>query len=164
LGVLRKAAAAVQAILNDPIGFLRNLVAAVGAGLRQFLKNIVKHLQQGLVTWLLGITASVGIQLPTKFDIKGILLLIASLLGLTWLLSPPNPASASIRACKLIIDIVRFVVERGRQIIDFVNAVLDAVLAIARDGGGGVPGLVENALARSIPVLIGFLASLLGIG
>jgi aminoglycoside phosphotransferase (APT) family kinase protein len=64
----------------------------------------------------------------------------------------------------MIIDIVRFVVLNARQIIDFVNAVLDAVLAIARGGTGGVPALVERALARAVPVLIGALAALLGIG
>jgi hypothetical protein len=236
LGVLAKAASAVMLILKDPIGFLRNLVSAVGAGLKQFLKNIVKHLEQGLVSWLLGTAAKAGLQLPAKFDVKGILLLLAGLLGLTWsairgrivrkgvpdqavtaaetavplvakarregvgglwddlkarigdlkknlfskvieylvptiivagitwVLSLLSPASAFIRACKLIIDIVRFVVERGRQIIDFVNAVLDAVIAIAKGAGGGVAALVENALARAIPVLIGFLASLLGVG
>ncbi|MGH3907912.1 MAG: hypothetical protein ACRDTE_27600, partial [Pseudonocardiaceae bacterium] len=69
-----------------------------------------------------------------------------------------------IKACKAIIDIVMFIIERGAQIIAFVNAVLDAVIAIAGGGAGGVPGLIEKALALSLPVLIGFLAALLGIG
>jgi hypothetical protein len=46
----------------------------------------------------------------------------------------------------------------------FVNAVLDAVIVIAGGGAGGVPGLIETALVTAIPVLIGFLAALLGIG
>ena len=57
-----------------------------------------------------------------------------------------------------------FIVERGAQIMAFVNAVLDAVIAIAGGGAGGVPGLIETALVTAIPVLIGFLAALLGIG
>ncbi|MGH7928297.1 MAG: hypothetical protein ACREQV_10925, partial [Candidatus Binatia bacterium] len=84
--------------------------------------------------------------------------------GITWLVSLLNPASAFIKACKAIIDIVMFIVERGAQIMAFVNAVLDAVIAIAGGGAGGVPGLIETALATAIPVLIGFLAALLGIG
>ncbi|KUJ65526.1 hypothetical protein ACZ90_47440 [Streptomyces albus subsp. albus] len=48
--------------------------------------------------------------------------------------------------------------------MDFVNAVLDAVVAIAGGGAAGVPKMIEGALAASIPLLIGFLASLLGIG
>ncbi|MFD7504092.1 hypothetical protein [Streptomyces sp. NPDC059850] len=237
LSVLAKAAQAVMLILKDPIGFLRNLVSAVGAGLRQFLANIGRHLQQGIMSWLLGKTAEAGIEVPSKFDAQGVLRMLASVLGLTWqnirarivrkvptmepavtaaetsvplvaetrkrgvagmwddlktrvgdlkkglldkviayvtptiiqagimwVLSLLNPASAFIRAVKLIIDFVRFIVTQARQIFEFVNAVLDAVIAIARGGAGGVPGLIERALARSIPVLLGVLAAVLGVG
>jgi hypothetical protein len=235
MGMLRKAVAAIGAILKDPIGFLKNLISAVGGGLKLFMKNIGKHMQAGVLQWLLGTASSVGLQLPAKFDTRGIVQVLAMLMGLswanirgritrkapepavraaetgvplvaavkkqgvggmwsdlhsrvgdlkkdliskvvkyltptiiiagiTWILSLLNPASAFIRACKMIIDIVRFIVTQGRQIIEFVNSVLDAVLAIARGGAGGVPGLVERALARSIPVLIGALAAILGIG
>jgi len=236
LGVLAKAAQAVSAIIKDPIGFLGHLVSSVGAGLRQFMANIATHLQKGLVSWLLGAAAAAGLQLPAKFDLKGIILLIGSLLGLTWaairgrivqrgvpeqamsavessvpvakkiqsegiggvweeikdkvgdlkqnllgkiteyliptvivagitwLISLLTPASAFIKACKAIIDIVTFIIDRGAQIIAFVNAVLDAIIAIAAGGAGGVPALIETALATAIPVLIGFLAALLGIG
>lgn len=237
LSVLAKAASAVMLILKDPIGFLRNLVSAVGAGLRQFLRNIGHHLQQGILSWLLGKTAEAGIELPAKFDTQGVVKMLTGLLGLTWtniraritrkapgmepaiaaaetslplvadvrkrgvaamwddlqtrvgdlrkdlldkviayvtptivvagimwVISLLNPASAFVRAVKLIIDIVRFIVTQARQIFEFVNAVLDAVIAIARGGSGGVPGLIERALVRSIPVLLGFLAALLGVG
>ncbi|MEU8636520.1 hypothetical protein AB0C38_30500 [Amycolatopsis sp. NPDC048633] len=238
LGVLAKAAQAVMAILRDPIGFLGNLVSAVGGGLKLFKSHAKAHLQQGVLSWLLGTAATAGIELPKSFDIVSILVLIASLLGLsganllarvarkvpkeamaaiqagkaalpiifevqkrgvralwddlrgrvgdlkktlidnlvsyllptiimagvTWIVSLFNPASAFIRACKMIIDIIKFIVTNGRQIIEFVNTVLDAVIAIAKGGTGGVAGLVEKALARSIPVLIGALAALLGIG
>ncbi|MGW1412347.1 hypothetical protein ACWCPY_41165, partial [Streptomyces sp. NPDC002403] len=75
-----------------------------------------------------------------------------------------NPASAFVRAVKGIIDIVTFIVNQGAQIVEFVNSVLDAVIAIANGGAAGVPKMVEAALAASVPLLIGFLASLLGIG
>jgi hypothetical protein len=236
MGVLAKAAQAVGAILKDPIGFLGHLVSAVGAGLKAFIANIAEHLKKGLVSWLLGAAAQAGIQLPDKFDLKGIVQLIASLLGLTWqsirsrivsrgipdqaitaaeqavpeaqllareglpglwqqitsklgdlkamilgkltefliptvlvagitwIVSLLNPASAFVKAVKAIIDIVTFIFERGAQILEFVNSVLEAVIAIAAGGVAGVPALIENALARSIPVLIGFLAALLGVG
>src|SRR5262249_59726719 len=75
-----------------------------------------------------------------------------------------KPASAFVKAVKAIIDIVTFIFERGAQVLEFVNSVLDAIVAIAGGGAGGVPALIENALAKSIPVLIGFLAALLGVG
>ncbi|PPK63708.1 hypothetical protein V5P93_002203 [Actinokineospora auranticolor] len=238
LGVLAKAAQAVLGILKDPIGFLGNLVRAVGGGLTRFKENAKAHLEQGVLSWLLGTAATAGIVLPATFDVLGIVLLVAGLLGLTWaglrarlatklpkeamtaievgehalpivvearkhgvkalwddlksrvgdlkknlvdnlvsfllptiivagitwIISLFNPASAFIRACKMIIDIIRFIVTNGSRIIEFVNTVLDAVIAIAKGGGGGVPGLVEKALARSIPLLIGMLAALLGVG
>ncbi|WP_167542532.1 hypothetical protein [Streptomyces himastatinicus] len=238
MGVLRKAASAVGLILKDPVGFLGRLITGVGGGLNLFMKNAGRHLQQGVLAWLLGSGVTAGLVLPTSFDVLGILVMIAGLLGLswpnirarlarkvnpktmaaaetgkdaipivveakrrgvaglwsdlksrvgdlkkdlisklvsyllptiiiagvTWIVSLFNPASAFIRACKMIIDIVRFIVTQGRQIIEFVNTVLDAVIAIARGGTGGVPALVERALARSIPVLIGALAAILGIG
>ena len=236
MGILAKAAQAVMAILKDPIGFLRNLVSAVGAGLKLFIGNIGTHLKKGLIGWLLGAMAGAGLQMPAKFDLRGIITMVASMLGLTWasirarvvqrgvperamttveqtvpvaqklqsqgvagvtdeiagqvgdlkgnllskisayliptvliagitwIISLLNPASAFIRACKMIIDFVTFVVTQGAQIVQFVHAILDAVIAIAGGGSGGVPGLVENALSRSVPVLIGTLAALLGIG
>ncbi|MFG2570724.1 hypothetical protein ACGFR6_35535 [Streptomyces sp. NPDC048567] len=236
LGMLAKAAGAIMKIIKDPIGFLGNLVSAVGAGLNLFLTNIADHLKTGVVSWLLGTAVKAGLELPARFDMKGIIQLIGSLLGLTWanirtrvtrkgvpdqamtavessvpvaqniaregpagavkeiqeeagdlkstilekltsyliptviiagitwILSLLNPASAFVRAVKGIIDIVTFVVNQGAQIVEFVNSVLDAVVAIANGGKAGVPKMVETALAASVPLLIGFLASLLGIG
>ncbi|MFD5031033.1 hypothetical protein ACFWM0_11530 [Streptomyces sp. NPDC058405] len=236
LGVLAKAAGVAMKIIKDPIGFLRSFASAVGAGLNLFIGNIPEHLKKGLVSWLLGTAVSTGLEIPAKFDLKGIIQLIASLLGLTWdnirarvtrkgvpdeamtkveqsvpvagalaregpagaaqeitaetgdlkstilddlksyliptvlmagitwILSLLNPASAFIRAVKGIIDIVTFIVTQGAQIIEFVNACLDAVIAIANGAQAGVPKLIETALATSIPLLIGLLASLLGIG
>ncbi|MFE7324667.1 HPC2 multi-domain protein [Streptomyces sp. NPDC057565] len=236
LGILAKAASAIMKIIKDPIGFLGNLVKAVGAGLQLFITNIADHLKKGVVSWLLGTAVKAGLDLPQKFDLKGIIQIIGSLLGLTWanirarvtrkgvpeqamsaveqsvpvaqtlaregpagavkeiteeagdlkatilekltsyliptviiagitwIISLLNPASAFVRAVKGIIDIVTFIVNQGAQIVEFVNAVLDAVIAIANGGSAGVPKMVEAALAASVPLLIGFLASLLGIG
>jgi Domain of unknown function (DUF4157)/Novel toxin 15 len=84
--------------------------------------------------------------------------------GVTWLIGLLNPASAFFKACKAIYDIIMFFVERGSQIIALVNAVIDSMAAIASGAIGAAAAMVENALARAIPVVIGFLASLLGIG
>jgi hypothetical protein len=84
--------------------------------------------------------------------------------GITWIISLLNPASAFIKACKAIYDIVMFFVQRGSQILALVNAVLDSVTAIAQGSLGAAAAAVENALAKAIPVAIAFLASLLGLG
>ncbi|WP_454778182.1 phage tail protein [Georgenia muralis] len=84
--------------------------------------------------------------------------------GITWIVGLLNPASAFFKACKAIYDIVMFFINRGSQIIDLVNAVIDSIGAIAKGSISVAATFVENALAKAIPVAIGFLASLLGLG
>ena len=235
LGVLARAAAAIDKIIKDPVGFLGNLVNAVRSGIVSFGHNIADHLKKGLQGWLLGALANAGIELPDKFDLKGIVKLILSLLGLTWanirarilkvipepvlkvlestvavvgvlvgegvgglwkwiveklsdlkemvlgqikefvvekivkagitwLISLLNPAAAFIKAGKMIYDVVMFFVDKAAQIKEFADSVLDSVESIATGGVGRVAGLIENTLAKILPLVLGFLAGLLGLG
>jgi hypothetical protein len=84
--------------------------------------------------------------------------------GVMWIISLFNPAAAFIRACKAIVDIIRFFIERGSQVMALVNAVLDAVVAIAQGALGAAANLVESAMVKALPVVLGFIASLLGLG
>jgi hypothetical protein len=84
--------------------------------------------------------------------------------GIIWILSLLNPASAFVRACKAIIDIIMFFIERGSQIVELVNAVIESVTAIANGAVGGAAKAIENAMSKALPVIIGFMASLLGLG
>lgn len=84
--------------------------------------------------------------------------------GITWIVSMLNPASAFVKACKAIYDIIMFFVTRASQIMALVNAVVDSISAIASGSIGAVASAVENALSKAIPVAISFLASLLGLG
>lgn len=235
LGVLARAASVVGDIIDDPIGFLGNLIAGVKMGLDNFVANIAQHLQEALMQWLFGTLAEAGIQLPERFDMQGILNLILQVLGLTydnirqravnilgedlvsrleqvaevfkilitegpgglweyikeklgdlkamvideiknfviekiviagikWVVGLLNPASAFIKACMAIYDIIKFFIERGRQIIELINAIVDSLGAIVSGNLSAAATLVEGALARALPVVIGFLASLLGLG
>ncbi|HEY9804462.1 MAG TPA: hypothetical protein V6D25_29285, partial [Leptolyngbyaceae cyanobacterium] len=230
LEVLARVAGVVGQILKDPIGFLGNLIQAVKQGFLNFMKNIGKHLQAGLIGWLTGTMAEAGIQLPEKFDLKGIFSLAMQILGFTyeviraqavkrlgenkvsrleqtvevfkvlasqgiagmwqfvqdrlgdlntlvvepiknfviekvitagieWILSLLTPASAFIKAAKAIYEIVKFFIERAGQIADLINAILDAIGAIAAGSIDQAVKGVENALAKSLPVVISFLAS-----
>ncbi len=83
--------------------------------------------------------------------------------GIKWVLGLLNPAGAFIKAAMLIIDIVKFFIQRGSQIIEMVQAFIEGVKAVASGNVSAIANAIENALKKSIPVLIGFLASLLGI-
>lgn len=84
--------------------------------------------------------------------------------GVVWLLALTNPASAIVKAIKLVFDLVMFLVERFQQIKDFVLSVYEAVAAVAAGNFAAVTKGVEEALARSIPVLVSLFASVLGLG
>lgn len=235
LSALGKAAAVIGDIIAHPIRFLSNLVSGIMQGLENFKSKLDTHLIKGLMDWLFGALAGAGLELPDKFDLKGIIGIVLQILGLTyanfraravaivgepvvaaiektaevfkvivtegvpglwrfikdqlanlksmvldaifdyvkekvimagitWIIGLLNPVSAFFKACKAIYDIVMFFVTRGRQIMELVNAIIDAISAIAKGALGAAAGFVENALAKTIPVAIGFLASLLGLG
>ena len=235
MDVLSRVAGVVGDIIKAPVRFLGNLIAGVKGGILKFKDNILDHLRRGLMTWLFGELAEGGVELPDKFDLEGIIKLLASLFGLTWrnirnrivrqvgekamaaiekgveifqilsstgvaglwqmlleklgdikemileqakefvvtriitagiswLIGLLNPVGAFIKACKLIYDVVMFFVNNAERIVTFVNTVLDSVADMVRGNVGAVVTKVEDALSQMVPILIGFLASVLGIG
>ncbi|HEX7308476.1 hypothetical protein [Lentzea sp.] len=233
--VLARAAGVVGDIVKAPVEFLGNLVAGVKGGILKFKDNILDHLRKGLMGWLFGALAEAGIELPEKFDVRGIVKLLASIFGLTWanirtrlvkqigekamaaaekgveifqvltsqgvaglwqmlvdklgdiketileqvkdfvvtkiitagitwLIGLLNPAAAFIKACKLIYDVVMFFVNNGSRIMKFVNTVIDSVADIVRGNVSGVVTKINDVLGQMVPIIIGFLASAIGLG
>ena len=84
LAILKRARATFLVIINNPVGFLRNLLGAVGQGVRQFMTNILSHLREGVIAWLTGPVAAAGVQMPAQWDLRGIIGFVLQILGLTW--------------------------------------------------------------------------------
>ena len=84
--------------------------------------------------------------------------------GITWLIGLLNPAAAFIKACKLIYDVVMFFVNNAGRIAKFVNTVIDSVADIVRGNVGGVVNKINDVLGQMVPIIIGFLASVIGLG
>ena len=233
--VLSRVAGVVGDIVKAPVKFLGNLIAGVKGGILKFKDNILDHLRKGLMSWLFGALAEAGVELPEKFDLMGIIKLLASLFGLTWtnirnrivkqvgetamaaiekgveifsvlrtqgvaglwqmlmdklgdikemileqvkdfvitkiitagitwLIGLLNPAAAFIKACKMIYDIVMFFVDNGSRILKFVNTVIDSVADIVKGNVSGVVNKINDVLGQMVPIIIGFLASLIGLG
>ncbi len=226
----------IESILNDPIGFLDNLITGLTQGFNNFLGNIVTHLQSGLIGWLTGTLGSVGITMPEDiFSLEGIFSLTTQALGLTWdyvrskavrmfgepavsgmeqgselfmtlkndgpagmweqvkdqftdlkqtvmdeiqnmliteviragikwVLGLLTPATAFIKAGMMIFDIIMFFIENGQQIMALVESIIASVSAVANGDTNQMAVSVEDSLATALPVAIGFLASLLGLG
>ncbi|SDI24361.1 hypothetical protein SAMN05421846_105163 [Chryseobacterium taeanense] len=226
----------VMAIIADPIGFFKNLIAGVGQGFANFGANIWSHLKTGFFTWLTGATKGIDLTMPEDiFSLKGIFSITTQVLGLTWngiraigsrvvgepvmkvletsfemvqivrkegaaglwehlkeqfadlkatimdtimdmiqtqviqagikwIMGLLTPVGAFIKVAMAIIDVVKFFIQRAAQIMELIKAFIDSVAAIASGNVSAVAKSIENALGKAVPVLIGFLASLLGIG
>ena len=84
--------------------------------------------------------------------------------GITWLIGLLNPAAAFIKACKLIYDVVMFFVNNASRILKFVNTVIDSVADIVRGNVSAVIDKIDDVLGQMVPIIIGFLASVIGLG
>ena len=233
--VLGTAQQAIQAVLQDPIGFLNQLIKGIGDGLSSFTANLETHLKNGLMTWLTGSLSQVGIKLPQDiFSLEGIFSLTTQVLGLSWdniktkavkllgektvsnleagfelfqiikndglagvwsyvkdqfadlqnqvmqsiidlireevlvaglkwIIGLLTPAGAFVKAVMTVVDLAKFFINRGKALLDLVKAFAESVKAIASGSVDKVATFIEQALAKSVPVLIDFLASLLGL-
>ncbi|NAS14296.1 eCIS core domain-containing protein [Poritiphilus flavus] len=81
---LKKAGGAFNSILENPIGFVGNLVEAAKQGFMQFAANIGTHLKKALINWLMGSLAGAGIYIPQSLSIKEIIKFVLSVLGISW--------------------------------------------------------------------------------
>jgi hypothetical protein len=79
------------------------------------------------------------------------------------ILSMFNPVSGLITIIKTIYNVVKFLIERASQIAALFQAIAGSVVELATGNIAKAANKVEEALARLIPIAIGFLASLLGI-
>ncbi|CAN5811091.1 hypothetical protein BH11BAC7_BH11BAC7_28990 [soil metagenome] len=236
LSIIKKSQATFLTVIKNPVGFLGNLVTAVGMGIRQFAGNILKHLQTGVITWLTGSLAGAGVELPAKWDLMGILKFVMGLLGITWpriraiavevfgapvvnvvekvaglvmdikekgfvqtmkdrineyfsglkdmilgkiksfiqerivmagiaqLVSLLSPVGAVIQAIIKTYQTVMFFIQKINQILDFVESIVNSIAAIAAGSLGAAANKVEETMARTIPLILDFLARMIGLG
>src|SRR3954454_10577283 len=81
--VIANAMQAIEDIRRDPVGFLRNVMAALKLGFSNFFDHIGGYLLDGLVAWLFRGLGQLGIHLPTDFSLKSIIGLVLDVLGLS---------------------------------------------------------------------------------
>jgi hypothetical protein len=81
---IRRAAGAFRSIIQNPIGFVGNLVRAGILGFRQFARNFLTHLRASLIGWLTGAMSGANIYIPQAFTLREIIKFVLSVLGLTW--------------------------------------------------------------------------------
>ncbi|WP_318701549.1 DUF4157 domain-containing protein [Roseofilum sp. SID2] len=243
----------LDAIIEDPGGFMKNLFTGLKDGFLNFAKNFPKHFINGMVEWLFG---NLGpITLPKKFDIQGFFQIFMQIMGLTvdsifdvasgvfgsdligairsaiegadiegiiagldekvgmvvqlfytlvkdgigkawsflidifnemkmefikeltimasievikaattWLIGILNPAAGIVKIIKAIVDVIIWFAQNYEQVVELIKTIFAGMTAIANGDTATFSLSVEMALARIIPIALGFMASLIGLG
>ena len=84
--------------------------------------------------------------------------------AITKLVTMFNPVGAIIQGIITIYNTVMFFIERAQQIAALAQAVFDSIANIASGNLGAAIDYVEKTMARTLPVIIAFLARLIGLG
>ena len=84
--------------------------------------------------------------------------------AITKLVTLFNPVGAVIQGIISIYNTVMFFIERAQQIAALVESIVSSVENIARGNLGGAIAFVEKTMARTLPVIISFLARFIGLG
>ncbi len=242
-GIFTKAAAAFDLIVNDPIGFLSNMLGALKLGFSNFFGSILTHLLNGVTDWLFDGLKEKNIQKPRNFSFMSIFNFVLDILdiqlesifsklekkigpekvkilrtttkalGEAWewinILIKEGPgglwkkvtgklndlwsifidgiigwiSDKVVKAVKpkllsfldatgimpvingiiSIYNAINSAVKYVVKILQIVNSILDTTIAIASGSIGPAAQKLEDALDRSTPVVIGFLADQLGL-
>jgi hypothetical protein len=147
--IITRSMAAFHRIKRDPIGFLKNLLRAIKQGFIQFFDNILTHLMNGVVGWLMAELRDANVPAPTDFSLRGIIGWVLQVLGISmeaiWAKLAAHPRIGPERVARLrsmintlegIWTFIRDVQERGiaaiweriqEQLSNLWNTVLDAV-------------------------------------
>ncbi|MES2442383.1 MAG: DUF4157 domain-containing protein [Pseudomonadota bacterium] len=84
--------------------------------------------------------------------------------GIQWLASLTNPIGGIVRIALAIYDMVKVFLERLDQIMQVAESLFNGMAAIARGQTNEAANRVEETMGRSVPVVISFVAGLLGLG
>jgi phage-related protein len=131
-------------IVNDPLGFLSNLVSALVGGVQGFADRFGEHLKKGLIGWLTGTLGGAGITLPQTFDLMGVLDLARQVLGLTW-------ERIRAKAVKLI----------GQQNVARLEFIGDYITTLVNEGWSGLWTKVKADLSSLLDMVFGGIRSFL---
>lgn len=142
--VLKRAGAVFGTIIRDPIGFVRNLIAAGKQGFQRFAGGFLRHLTDALVDWMTGGLAGAGLYIPQALEPREILKFALSVLRLGW---------ADVRA--------RLVVAAGETAVRAMESGFTLVKTLATQGPAAawqeIVAAVGNLRAMAIDAMLNFL-------
>jgi hypothetical protein len=129
---LKRVGAAFKSILQNPIAFVKNLVAAAKLGFENFGANFLEHLKAGLIDWLTG--SLPGVYIPKAISLPEMGKFAMSVLGITW---------AQIRG-----KIVKALGPNGDKIMTALETAFDIVVALVKGGPAAAWELIKEKLTN----------------
>ncbi len=127
---VKQTGAALKSILQNPLPFVKNLVAAAKLGFTNFAGNILTHLKKGLIDWLTG--SLEGVYIPTALSLVEFGKMAISILGVSW---------TQIRG-----KIVKALGPNGELIMQGLEAVFDVVKALITGGPKAAWEVIKDKL------------------
>jgi hypothetical protein len=134
-------------IIEKLVGYVKTLMTGGPAALWEEVKGDLADLKDRILG-----------------DIKNMIIESVIKAAVAKIVSMFNPVGAIVQAVLAIYNTVMFVVEQASRIMQLVSAVVDSVMDIAQGAIDAAANKIEQALGAAIPILIGFLARLIGIG
>ena len=133
VALLEKAGGLIYRVYNEGLGVIWDMIVEKLTDFKELVWDAIKSFIQ-------------------KSIIEAALIFILSLL---------NPIGAFIKVCMAIYDFLMMLVKFKDRIIELLDTILSAVMNIASGAVESAAGMIEKALAKSISIIIGFLAALL---
>lgn len=84
--------------------------------------------------------------------------------GISWLAGLSNPVGAIVKVVLAIYDLIVAFIERLEQIMEVAQSIFSSVGAIVRGQVTSAANFIEQTIGRTVPIVISFLAALLGLG
>jgi len=125
-------------------------------------KTLVSEGPVGL--WHLMTDKLSGIKDTFLEEIKGWVVTRIIKSAVTKLASMFTPVGPSSRPRWRSTNTVMFFIERASQLGEFIGTIVDSVSAIAGGAIGGAVSMIEKSLGKALPLVISFLARLIGLG
>lgn len=126
---------------------LSNLMSEGVGGLWEMLKEYMGNLKEMVIE-----------------EIKSWLITQIVIAAVTKVLSMFNPVSGIITIIKTLYNVIKFLVEQASKIMALFRAITDSIVDLAMGAIDKAANKVEETLARLVPLVIGLLANILGIG
>lgn len=172
---VKKAAGAFKTILKDPIGFVKNLIAAGKLGLSQFVSRFLQHLKAALIGWLTGALSGAGVYIPQAISLLEIGKFVISVLGISWpqirakIVKVLPGGETTMKVLETAFDIVKALVTGGptaawevikQKLTDLKDMVIQTIIGYVKDKV--VTAAVTKLLSMLSPVGA-FIQAIIGI-